>query len=147
MWRSEQWTRTDRMMPLDAPMNISPFLSRSRPSNEVMDWVKQRLAEAKLHSVQTFDLHEARTGPGGCRCPHHGTEECDCQMVVLLVYGDSDQPATLVLHGNDRQAWLSFGAVPATPSNDVLTQTIQQALKIQEPGSSVQETKNANCHC
>jgi hypothetical protein len=127
-------------------MNISPFMSRNRSSKEVMDWVKQRLTEAKLRSVQTFDLYEARIGPGGCTCPHHGTEECDCQMVVLLVYGASNQPATLILHGNDGQTWLSFGNMPTSPSNDTLTQSIQQALEIQEPGSGVQETNNANCH-
>ena len=146
MWRSEQTTRLDRMIPADAPMNISPFMSRNHPSHEVMDWVKQRLTGAKLRSVQTFDLHEARTGPGGCTCPNHGTEECDCQMVVLLVYGDSSQPVTLILHGNDGETWLSIGNMPTTPSNDMLTQSIQQALEIQEPGSSVQETNNANCH-
>jgi hypothetical protein len=110
-------------------MSISPFLSSSHPSNEVMDWVEQRLVEAKLRSVQTFNLHEARTGSSHCTCPHHGTEACDCQMVVLLVYGDCDQPATLILHGNDGQTWISFGDAQASNSDFGLRQAIQRALE------------------
>jgi len=29
-------------------------------------------------------------------------------MLVLLVYGETQEPATLILHGNDGQTWLSI---------------------------------------
>lgn len=35
----------------------------------------------------SFDLPSVLTTPTGCICPHHGTDPCDCQMVVMLVYG------------------------------------------------------------
>ncbi len=49
-------------------------------------------------------------------------------MVVLLVYSDSSQPATLILHGNEEQTWISFGDGLAHQSNLELMQTIQHAL-------------------
>jgi hypothetical protein len=128
MWRSEQQTRIDRMALSDVPMSISPFLSLRYPCIEALDWIKQRLAESNLRAVQTFDLHEARAGSTCCTCPYHGTQECDCQMVVLLVYGRSSQPATLILHGNDGQTWISFGDTLSTQSDTGLMQTIQHVL-------------------
>ena len=68
-------------------MNTSPFLSINHPSDEALQWTKQQLLQAGLRSIQTFDLHTARLALHDCPCPNHGTEECDCQMVVLLVYG------------------------------------------------------------
>jgi hypothetical protein len=107
-------------------MSMSPFLSVRCPCQEALAWVNQRLAEANYRSVQTFDLHEARTGSSSCTCPNHGTAECDCQMIVLLVYGGASQPATLILHGNDGQTWLSIGDLP--PGDHRLVQTLRQAL-------------------
>lgn len=80
--------------------------------------------------MQTFDLHAARAGLHDCPCPNHGTEECDCQMVILLVYGDAESPATLILHGNDDKTWISLVSafnqrVPAS-----LEKSIEGALQI-----------------
>ena len=36
--------------------------------------------------VQSFDLRSARAGDPECACPYHGTEQCSCQYIVLLVY-------------------------------------------------------------
>lgn len=58
--------------------------------------------------MQTFDLHAACHVLEDCPCPNHGTDECDCQMVMLLVFGGTKDPATLILHGHNRQTWLSI---------------------------------------
>ena len=68
----------------------------------------ERLSVAGLRMLRTFDLHDARLGAAECSCPHHGTSKCNCQMVVLLIYGEAIEPATLILHGNEEQTWLSF---------------------------------------
>jgi len=107
-------------------MSISPFLSVRYPCHEALAWVNHRLTEANFRSVQTFDLDEARTGSNHCTCPHHGSEECDCQMIVLLVYGTASGPVTLILHGKDGQTWLSTGDMPLADHR--LIQTIQKAL-------------------
>ncbi len=111
-------------------MNISPFLSINQPCDKTLQWAKKQLAKANLRAVQTFDLHAARIGLHDCSCPNHGTAECDCQMVVLLVYGEDMEPATLILQGNDGQTWLSISNNLRQRPTITLSATIQKALEI-----------------
>lgn len=110
-------------------MSISPFLSIHRPCDEALQWAKKQLLLADLRAVQTFDLHTARMGPHTCSCPNHGTDECDCQMVVLLVYGKAPEPETLILHGNDGQTWVSIADTPDPRTNTMTVIAIKRALE------------------
>ncbi len=96
-------------------------------------WTKEHLAQAGLRTMQTFDLQSVRHAPGDCSCPHHGTAECDCQMAVLLVYGERGEPVTLILHGNDGQTWLSTADEPNQRVDPTLLAEIKHALDA--PGS------------
>ena len=116
-------------------MNTSPSLSVNQPCNEALQWTKKQLLQADLRTVQTFDLHTARVGLHGCPCPNHGTNDCDCQMVVLLVYGKNAEPVTLILHGNNGQTWVSIANDPQQRADAELIQSIQQALEIKAPAS------------
>lgn len=109
-------------------MNISPFLSILCPCDEALPGVIQQLKDSGLRTVQTFDLHSAMSGLHGCSCPNHGTEECDCQMVVLLVYGDAVEPETLILHGDGKRTWISLADTILQNANHQLQITIQKAL-------------------
>lgn len=75
----------------------------------------ERMQQAGLTVMRTFDLRETRIEETACNCPNHGTEKCDCELVVLLVYGKDTQPASIVAHGHHGQTWFSlvdsFGAV------------------------------------
>jgi hypothetical protein len=115
---------------LEALMNMSRFLTVSQNCDRTLPWVNQQLLKAGLRSVQTFDLHTAREASHDCECPHHGTEQCDCQMVVLLVYGKVEEPATLILHGNDGTTWLSI--TTSTKPSPGLDEQIRRALEITE---------------
>jgi len=42
------------------------------------------LAQHGYRIERSFDLRSALHG--NCPCPHHGTSQCTCQYVVLLVY-------------------------------------------------------------
>jgi hypothetical protein len=110
-------------------MNISPFLSVNQTCDEALEWTTKQLQQAHLHAVRTFDLHAARAGSHPCPCPNHGTEKCDCQMVILLVYGKGAEPETLILHGSDGQTWISFAETPRqkTPTNTLVS--IRNALE------------------
>ncbi len=114
-------------------MNISPFLSVNHSCDEALQWTKIQLLQAGLRPIQTFDLHTAQVGLHNCPCPNHGTTECDCQMVILLVYGKAAEPATLILHGNDGQTWLSIADDPRQRADAKLITAIQQALEIKAP--------------
>lgn len=119
-------------------MNISPFLSVNHSCDEALQWTKKQLLQAELRPIQTFDLHTARVGLHDCPCPNHGTHECDCQMVVLLVYGKAAEPATLILHGNDGQTWLSIADDPRQRADAKLITAIQQSLEIKAPANVLQ---------
>ena len=109
-------------------MNISPFLSANCPCDEALARVNQQLRDAGLIAVQTFDLHSAMSGTHGCSCPNHGTQKCDCQMVVLLVYGSAGEPETLILHGDSERTWISLADTVIQNRDLQLKITIQKAL-------------------
>lgn len=124
----------------EARMNVSPFLSVNRSCDEAMPWVNEQLLQAGLRPVQTFDLHTARMGLHDCPCPNHGTNDCDCQLVVMLVYGKTEDvstlpavvntgPVTLILHGNDGQTWLSIAEGPDQRTGMKLSTEIKLVLE------------------
>ncbi len=90
----------------------NPFLVLKKECGEAVQWLTERLRQAGLQVVQTFDFQAARAAQGQCSCPHHGTEQCDCQMVVLLVYENGNPPASLVAHGRDGQTWFTLVEAP-----------------------------------
>jgi hypothetical protein len=78
--------------------------------------------------VPTFDLQVARSAHPECPCPHHGTNKCNCQLVVLLVYGKSEDPATLVIHGQDGKTWISLATPGETGSRQNLESSVRHIL-------------------
>ena len=112
---------------------VMPFWTSERSCSSTVHWIRRCLSRRGLKVLQTFDLRDARLGIADCPCPHHGTTRCDCQMVVLLVYGQGTQPATLILHGNDGQSWLSLVNAPAQQVDASLRATIERALQIKSP--------------
>ena len=113
---------------------LSPFLLVDHSCEETLEWLSQRLSSAGYRVLQTFDLHDARFAVADCTCPHHGTNKCDCQMIILLIYGKAEEPATLMLHGNDGQTWLSLVDTPLQPADPALQSSIERALQISQPG-------------
>lgn len=117
---------------LSRSMNmLSPFLSIHSSCAKALQLTKKQLSQTGLHLVQTFDLHAARLGTHDCSCPNHGTDKCDCQMIVLLVYGETAEPATLILHGNEGQTWISVTDNPLQRADKKLMTSIRQVLESQ----------------
>ena len=112
---------------------LSPFLTLNCSCDEALQWSSKNLMQSGLRVMQTFDLHTARHALEDCPCPHHGTSECDCQMLVLLVYGETLEPATLILHGNDGQTCLSIVETPNQKTNANTLATIKNALEEKLP--------------
>ena len=97
-------------------VNASTVLTSVQCScSEALGRVQRALTRRGLRTLETFDLQDARMANADCACPNHGTAQCDCQMIVLLVYGEAIPPITLMLHGNDGKTWLSL---PAHPQDD-----------------------------
>ena len=66
--------------------------------------VKSVLEQQGYKIQRSFDLQSAVRHPvRGCPCPHHGTDDCTCQYVVLLAYPGADRvlgmaPRVLTAH-------------------------------------------------
>ncbi|MBI5839812.1 MAG: hypothetical protein HZB19_06895 [Chloroflexi bacterium] len=107
---------------------LIPFLALDQNCEQVQTWISEQLTSAGFRVAQTFDLQGARLAHPDCPCPHHGTDDCNCQMIVLLVYGKQGDPATLVVHGQDGKAWLSLTGPAGSHSNQHLEAAIRRAL-------------------
>jgi hypothetical protein len=112
-------------------MEKAPFLIVEQPYDIAIDQVTQQIRSLGLHTNLTFDLQEARHAHADCTCPHHGTDLCDCQLVVILVYGNSPRPATLIAHGHEGKTWFSFVDGPQHPSQPLETLLVR-TLRIPE---------------
>ena len=99
---------------------LSPFLIVEQNCEQALRSVRETLTGAGFRTVQTFDLQIARQAHLGCQCPNHGTTNCNCQMIILLVYGTQEDPATLILHGDEGTTSISL----AGPASDHATQNL-----------------------
>lgn len=108
--------------------HISPFLSVDACWEKALHSIQTSLSQAGFSTVQTFNLQAARLSLQKSDCPTHGTEACDCQLVVFLVYGEPAEPATLMLHGNQTKTWLSIPESAPPVPNPGLIGAIRKAL-------------------
>jgi hypothetical protein len=106
----------------------SHFMNLNKPCDEAAAWAMHTLKQHGLQSLKTFDLHASHIGYADCPCPHHGTEQCNCQMVVLLVYQGNQPPASLVLHGSDETSWFYLVNTPHQPNEQSLDEIIKEML-------------------
>ncbi len=114
-------------------MNSSSFVILEQNGDAALQWANQQLLQAGFRTMQTFDLSAARAGAHDCSCPYHGTDPCDCQMVILLVYGGDDGPETLIIHGNDGETRISLANTMQPVSR--LAIQIQKTLGFKESSS------------
>jgi hypothetical protein len=108
--------------------SLMPFLVLDKTCDQALSWVNERLSSAGFRVVQTFDLQIARSAHPECTCPHHGEAECNCQMVVLLVYRKQEDPATLIIHGQENKSWISLATPVDGHNNQQLKIAIRHAL-------------------
>jgi hypothetical protein len=108
---------------------LIPFLALDQTCAQVQEWVSQQLTSDGFRVVETFDLQVARLAHPDCPCPHHGTEDCDCQMIVLLIYQKQEDPVTLVIHGQDHNTWLSLADPTGKRMSQHLEAAVRRALK------------------
>lgn len=107
---------------------LLPFLALEKSCEQVDKWVRERLTRSGLRVVPTFDLQIARMSHPDCQCPDHGTDACSCQMVILLVYGKQEDPATLVIHGQDGKTWVSLATTMQARSRQSLETSVRHML-------------------
>ena len=104
----------------------SVFMVLEQPCDEAVVWLSQKVSQAGLSVLRTFDLHMARQAQELCPCPHHGMDQCDCQMVVLLVYQDNREPLAMIAHGYEGQTWFSVVDTPQQRADPTLAAEIRR---------------------
>jgi hypothetical protein len=90
--------------------------------------VTEALVQHGFRVMRSFDLRSAVTSHHECACPHHGTEQCTCQYVVLLAYAASAAPVVITAHGRDAVTEVQVVEDPNAPSNPVETTRVKTAL-------------------
>jgi hypothetical protein len=106
-----------------------PFLMLGQPCDEAVDWMIERAGYVGLTVMRTFDLQVARHAQTVYPCPYHGTDQCDCQMVVLLVYGSNQRPLTIIAHGYGGQTWFSIVDTPQQRADPSMEAVIHHLLE------------------
>ncbi len=109
-------------------ITLNHFVTLYKPCDAAATWAMNILEQHGFQSFRTFDLQATRTGYADCPCPHHGTKQCNCQLVVVLVYQGSQPPATLLLHGSDEISWFYLVNTPRQPISQSLEKIITEVL-------------------
>mgnify|MGYP001815318165 FL=1 len=108
--------------------NVLPLLELDCPCDEAIKRVKCALEDGGLRLMISFDSHLTRIAKTSVACPHHGMSACDCRIVILLVYDEESQPATLLAHGQDGATWISMVDTPGQRPLTGLEKGIKGAL-------------------
>lgn len=109
-------------------LSTNTLLTIHMDSKTATSTVMESLKRVGLQLVQSFDLQTARATQQNCSCPHHGTEQCNCQMVVLLVYPQIREHLTLVIHSHNEQTHISLVDNPHQRPSPELVNLISEAL-------------------
>lgn len=92
--------------------SASLFMTIEKPVEDSIGRIIQQLENAGLQVIQTFNLQEARLLHSNCPCPHHDTENCNCQISVLLIYKKDKPPASVLIHSFQEKTWLYLVDTP-----------------------------------
>ncbi len=105
-----------------------PFLTVDLTSDNAIEWITDRARHAGLQVMRTFDLQDTWNPDIDCPCPHHGTERCDCEMAVLLIYKKGFQPISVVAHGHDGKTWFWIVDNPQQRADPHLEASLRYSL-------------------
>lgn len=78
--------------------------------------------------LRSFDLRSALTARPDSVCPCHGTSPCNCQFVVLLVYGHKARPVVVIAHGHNHETSLQLVSDPQDRPDPELAGEVMAAI-------------------
>jgi len=107
-----------------------PLIDFTGDCRTAVDLITESLTSEDLQVVRSFDLQVARTAHSNCTCPNHGTNQCNCQLVVLLVYKQDKLTVTLIVHGRDGETHLSYVEHPNQHPDSIMVAIIRHALPL-----------------
>ena len=107
------------------------LLTLNLKSKNAVNRIVKRLTKDGMQVIRSFDLQIARSAHVDCRCPQHGKSECDCQLVVLLVYDEWGTLLNVVAHGREDKTYFVLAQPPQGVNESRLKNKILQALAIE----------------
>lgn len=107
----------------------SPLMVLPTDCNRVIEQISKLLSSSGFTVVESFDLQVARANHRHCTCPHHGTDQCPCQLAVLLVYGTEGNPVVLTIHGNGEKTELFIAETAEHKVDPAMKKEIVGALE------------------
>jgi hypothetical protein len=119
--------------------HTSHILSTHADSQLFVDLLVEGLTGAGLPVVQSFDFQLGKSLHSQCTCPHHGSQLCDCQMVMLLIYDLESQPVTLVVHGQDGKVHLGLVRNQERQSEEGIRNLVRSILSDYPSGSQAEQ--------
>jgi hypothetical protein len=110
---------------------MTPLLILKNGRADAIQQVTEALHGAGLQVITSFDSRRTRMNKTNISCPHHGTEDCNCHIVVMLVYESEGYPATLVAYGQDDDTWISLAYPPGLRPSAALQAQIKNSLTLE----------------
>lgn len=110
---------------------MTPLLMLKNGLTDAVQQVTTALQGAGLLIIPSFDSRHTRIEKSDISCPHHGTAACNCHIVVLLVYKSKEQPATLILYGQDDDTWISLAYASGLRPSAALQAQIKNSLTME----------------
>ena len=110
---------------------MTPLLILKNGRANAIQQVTDALNRAGLRVITSFDSRRTRMDTTGVACPHHGTDNCNCHIVVMLVYEANGYPATLIAYGQDDDTWISLVYPPGLRPSASLQSQIKNALTLE----------------
>lgn len=104
--------------------------------DQVAQHLTKALVERGFSISRSFDLQSARDSlrnPTDCSCPNHGTTQCACQYIVLLVRTKSGESIPLIVHGHDDRTILSLGHSLTTEFRDEIIDLMRAVFPTHNP--------------
>ncbi len=115
----------------EASVNAAPVIASLDCScAQALASISGALTRRGLRFLQTFDLQDARLANPAYTCPRHGSASCDCQLLVLLVYGEATAPTAMMLHGSDGQTQLSLLDEPGHTADPLIAAVEESVCEI-----------------
>jgi hypothetical protein len=111
------------------------LFSIPQPWDHALSWALQRLADAGMQAVRTFDFQAARPAHPGIICPICRSDTCSCQMLILFVYPSrktthSSSPASLIIQGQGETTSFSIVDNPQQRLDSHMDAAIRKTLAL-----------------
>jgi hypothetical protein len=108
---------------------VAPFLVLNTGCEKATYWLANQMKRANLTLLRTFNSNDVRSSAAACPCPHHGANDCNCQVMIFLVYQKSQHaPVSLVVHGYDQYTLFYLVDSPQQRADPGLEAIIRTAL-------------------